>query len=97
MVIWQVHDVESQPPGDIHAAVGVTARVEQQELRTRHERRPDERFGAGIAVVAVHHDEAGPHAAQRSARSFVGFRKEWLVSGELDGGTEKGGRERIGG
>lgn len=96
MVLGQVHDVESEATRDGDSTIAVAVGVEQQQLRAGHERRPDECFRARVVVVAVHDDEPGPHPQQRFARAFVRSLEVWLMSGELDGGTKKGGGERVG-
>ena len=95
MIVRQVHDVQPQPARDVHADGGMPAGVEQQELRAGHERRPDERLAAGVVIVAVHDDEPRPHTPQRDTRDLVCLRKVWLVSGELDGGAQERGGERV--
>lgn len=95
MVVGQVDHIQPQPSRDVHTHGGVPGRVEQQQLRAGHERRPDERLAAGVVIVAVDDDEPGPHAAQRGTRDLVRLREVRLMSGELDGSTQEGGGERV--
>lgn len=88
-------DVKPEATRDIDPAVAVARRVEEQQSRAGHQGGADERLGAGIRVIAVHDNEPGTNTPQRGARDFLGFRKVWLMSGELDGGTKQGSGERI--
>ena len=95
MIVRQVQHVQPQPARDVHADGGVPGGVEQEQLRAGHERRPDERLAAGVVMVAVHDDESRAHAPQRRTRDLVCLREVGLMSGELDGGAQEGGSERV--
>lgn len=95
MVLRQVHDVEPEATRDIDPPVAVARRVEEQQSSAGHQCGAYECLGAGIRVIAVHDNEPGTNAPQRSARDFLGLRKVWLMSGELDGGTKQGSGERV--
>ena len=95
MIVGEVDHVQPQAARDVHATGGMPGRIEQQELRAGHEHRADERLAAGLVVVTVQNDETGAHAAQRSAGDLPRLREAWLVSGELDGGTQERGDERV--
>jgi len=95
VIIRQVHEIEAELSRDGDTAVGVPARVEEQQLRARHERGSHERFGARVRVITVDDDEPGPHAPERSARGLMGLGEVWLMSGELDGGAYESGGERV--
>src|SRR5690348_18427349 len=75
----------------------MSTRVEEEQARTRHQRRPDERFGTRGPVVTVHDDQPGPNAAERVARDLGWLGEVRLMTRELDGGTKQGGSERISG
>jgi len=95
VIFRQVHDVESQAARDVDATIAVAPGVEEQQACAGHQRRSDEGFRAGVGVITVDDDEPGTNAPQRGARDFLGLRKVWLMSGELDGGTQEGGGERV--
>jgi len=71
VIVWQVHDVEAEAARGGDTTISALVRVEQQQLRTGHQRGADERLGARVLVIAVHDDEPGAHASQRIARAFV--------------------------
>ena len=90
VLLRHVDDAKADAIAELRAISGAALRAKEQDVRTGHDRGPDELVGAGLLVIAINENEARADAHERRADPLVAACKVRHVSHEFDGGAEQG-------